>query len=187
MVSVVEQGRQNPMNATPVGWDVADVKYPAVNTCTTVTACGQKGLVGLHLGLLMGAGQEGGKGSEDAKIIDNAYLDMYLHMMKQQAYVRAAGTVTRQVLNVQRESRKLDAIYVAGALQVWVDSAPGMWSRLKENLNKFANEAGARIDYVQFDDRKITTVDIYVTKGAVKFTKAGEVATVVNRDMGFRP
>jgi hypothetical protein len=87
MVSVVEQGRQKPMNATPMGWDVTEVKYPGVNTCTTVTACGQKGLVGLHLGLFMGAGEEGGKGSENAAMIDNAYLDMYLHMMKQQAYV----------------------------------------------------------------------------------------------------
>ena len=54
MVSVVEQARQNPVNATPLGWDVTEVKYPAVNTCTTVTVCGQKGLVGLHLGLMMG-------------------------------------------------------------------------------------------------------------------------------------
>ncbi len=186
MISVVEQGRQKPMNATPLGWDATDVKYPAVNTCTTVTACGQKGLVGLHLGLFMGAGEEGGKGSENAAMIDNEYLDMYLHMMKQQAYVRAAETVMRQVLNVQRQDRKLDVVYVAGALQVWVDSAPSMWARLKGNLEKFAKEAGARLEYFQFDDRKVATVDILVTKGAVKFTKAGEAAAV-NRDVSFRP
>jgi hypothetical protein len=185
MVSVVEQGRQNPMNATPVGWDVADVKYPGVNTCTTVTACGQKGLVGLHLGLFMGAGQEGGKGSENAAMIDNAYLDLYLHMMKQQAYVRAAGTVTRQLGNLRKEDKKLDTIYVAGALQVWAGSAPAIWSRLRSNLERFAKESGARLEYFQFDDSKVMTVDIFVNKGAVKFTKVGEAA-VVTRDVTFR-
>ena len=186
MVSVAEQARQNPMNATPLGWDAADVKYPAVNTCTTVTACGQKGMVGLHLGLFMGAGEEGGKGSENAKMIDNAYLDLYLQMMKQQAYVRAAGTVVRQMGNLRKEDKKLDAIYVAGALQVWVDSAPNMWTRLKDNLGRFAKESGATLQYFQFDDSKIATVDIFVTKAAVKFTKAGD-ATVVGRDVSFRP
>jgi hypothetical protein len=73
MVSVVEQARQNPVNATPLGWDVTEVRYPAVNTCTTVTVCGQKGLVGLHLGLMMG-------GDLPDPTIDNSYLDMYLNM-----------------------------------------------------------------------------------------------------------
>jgi hypothetical protein len=56
----------------------------------------------------------------------------------------------------------------------------------KDNLGKFAKDAGARLEYFQFDDEKITTVDIYVTKGAVKFTEVDNLGSVVNRDMGFR-
>ncbi len=180
MISVVEQARQNPVNATPLGWDVTQVKYPAVNTCTTVTACGQKGLVGLHLGLMMG-------GDIPDPTIDNSYLDMYLNMTRQQAYVRAAGTVTRQLGNLRKEDKKLDTIYVAGALGVWVASAPKIWARLKDNLGKFAKETGARLEYFQFDDSKVTTVDIYVTKAAVKFTEVDKSGSVVNRDVAFRP
>src|SRR5271154_7148008 len=123
MVSIVEQGRQVPMNATPFGFDMAEVVYPGVNTCTTVTAYGGRGLAGLHLGLFMGAGEEGGKGSADSKMIDNAYLDTYLNVLKQQAYVKAATITQKRAFNVNVESKTLGGIYVAGALVVWRDSA----------------------------------------------------------------
>ncbi len=46
--------------------------------------------------------------------------------------------------SLRKEDKKLDAIYVAGALQVWVDSAPNMWTRLKDNLGRFAKEPGGK-------------------------------------------
>lgn len=74
---------------------------------------------------------------------------------------------------VRKEDKKLDTIYVAGALQVWIDSAPSMWTRLKDNLGRFAKESGATLQYFQFDDSKIATVDIFVTKGGGEVHQGG--------------
>ena len=41
-----------------------------MNTCATITACCLKDLIGMYLGLFMGAGEEGGKGSEMSTTID---------------------------------------------------------------------------------------------------------------------
>src|SRR5581483_5108766 len=85
MVNIVEQAKQSPRNATPLGWDATALCYPGVNTCLTISAIGKPNfgktkkegmLVGMHLGLVMGAGEEGGKGSEDSKMIDDAYLGL---------------------------------------------------------------------------------------------------------------
>jgi len=172
MMSIAEQARQKPMNATPFGFDVVEVLYPAVNTCATVTAFGGRGLAGLHLGLFMGAGEEGGKGSEDSKPIDNAHLDLYLHVLKQQAYVKAATVVRKKAFNVNVESKSLDGIYVAGALEVWKTSFRNtLWKALTDYLKAFAKESGARLEYFQFDADVESTVDIHVNKMGVRFTK----------------
>lgn len=171
MVRIAEQARQKPMNATPFGFDVAGVVYPAVNTCATVTAFGGRGLAGLHLGLFMGAGEEGGKGSENSKMIDNAYMDMYLHVLKQQAYVKATTVTRSKFLNVNVDRKSLEGIYVAGALEVWKTSfRETLWKTLKEYVSKLAQESGARVEYFQFDADVESTVDIHVNKAGVRFT-----------------
>ena len=57
---------------------------------------------------------------------------------------------------------------------------------LEGEPGSFREGVGRHLRYVQFDDSKIATVDIFVSKAAVKFTKAGD-PTVVNRDVTFRP
>jgi hypothetical protein len=172
MVSIAEQARQNPKNATPFGFDMAEVVYPGVNTCATVTAVGGRGFAGLHLGLYMSAGEEGGKGSENSKPIDDAYLDMYLHVLKQQAYVKAATMTQRTALNRSVARKSLDRIYVAGALAVWKSSFRNtLWKKLKEYASKLAEESGAQLEYFQFNDDVAFTVDIHVNRAGVRFTK----------------
>lgn len=178
MVSVAEQARQVPVNATPFGFDVAKILYPGVNTCVTVTLFGARGLAGLHLGLFMGAGAEGGKGSEDSKMIDQAYLDTYLNVLKLQAYVKASTVTQKKALNVNVESKSLEGIYVAGALDVWRASGRQMWNYLKAYLDKLAKDNNLKVQYFLFDDDVAATVDIHVQKMSVKFTKVGTETAV---------
>jgi hypothetical protein len=172
MVSIAEQARQNPMNATPIGRDPVEVKYPAVNTCATVTVCCLSNLIGLHLGLFMGAGEEGGKGSESSEMIDLARLDLFLHVLRQHVRVYGGG-----------EPRK---IYVAGALAVWQTVGP-QWPYLKSELAKLLPNKPHELRYVQFDDSVVTTVDIYVTFGGVQFTQVGQRGSIVQADPSFIP
>lgn len=181
MVSIPEQARQVPKNATPYGFDAAEVLFPGVNTCATVTIFGARGLAGLHLGMFMGAGEEGGKGSEDSKMIDNAYLDMYLHVLKLQAYNRASTLTKGKAFKVEVEKKSLDGILVAGAIDVWRASAVGQWNFIKAYLAKIANDNGITVQYYQFDDEQAMTVDIYVQRTGVRFTKVGTQTAVTGQ------
>ena len=178
MVSVPEQARQIPMNATPFGFDTTEIVYPAVNTCATVTLFGARGLAGLHLGMFMGAGEEGGKGSENSRMLDQTYLDTYLHVLKQQAYVKAATETQKTIINVNVKSTSLDGIYVAGALEVWKSSSLALWNRLKSSLDKLAQENNVKVKYFQFDDAASFTVDVHVQKTGVRFTQVGNQTVV---------
>lgn len=162
MIKIVEQAKQSPRNSTPVGWDADTLCFPKVNTCLTISTVGKDGgkLVGLHLGLFMGAGEEGGKGSENSTMIDEAHLEMYLHVQEQQAWVRGNGA---------------SDIYVAGAVEVWQCSAPTLYSLIERTVDVWATKMGATLHkpFKQFDDGKTgsTTVDVYVTRQGVRFTK----------------
>lgn len=181
MVSIAEQARQTPMNATPFGFDAAEVLYPGVNTCATVTAFGARGLAGLHLGLFMGAGEEGGRGSEQSKMIDKAYLDLYLDILKKQAYVKAATIAQRKAVGVTVERKSIDGVIVAGALEVWQSSNRALWNQLKAWVEKLAEEHGLKPRYFQFDDTKADTVDIHVNRQGVQFKKTRTATTVNSR------
>lgn len=159
MKSIVEQAKQNPSNATPIDWDAEKICYPGVNTCLTVTTIGKNGLlVGMHLGLFMGAGQAGGKGSENSKMIDDAYLGMYLFVLEQHTWVRGGGA---------------ERIYVSGALDVWKQNAGKQWQQVKTAVDVWSKKMGAPVVEVAFDDEKSMTVDIYVIRGGVQFTTPG--------------
>jgi hypothetical protein len=171
MVSIVEQAKQNPMNATPIGRDGSEIQYPGVNTCATVTACCLKNLIGMHLGLFMGAGEEGGRGSEMSAMIDLAHLGLFFHVFEQHVKVHGGG-----------EPRK---IFVAGALDVWKSSARPQWNFLKTESLKLVGNDNSKWNAVQFDDSNAMTVDIYVTWKGVQFTKVGERTSIVPADAFF--
>lgn len=167
MISIVEQAKQSPSNATPVGWDTEKLCFPGVNTCLTITAVGkltfgkamkQGQLVGMHLGLFMGAGQEGGGGSENSTMISDAHLDMYLRVMEQHAWIRGGGA---------------SRIYLAGALDVWKQNAAAKWRKVASTMDVWSRKMAAPVSAVAFDDDKSMTVDIYVDRGGVKFTTPG--------------
>jgi hypothetical protein len=84
-------GEAESKNATPIGRDPSEVVYPGVNTCATLTACCLKNLIGMHLGLFMGTGEEGGWGSEMSEMIDAACLGLFLHVFQQHVTVHGAG------------------------------------------------------------------------------------------------
>ena len=173
MVSIPEQARQNPMNATPIGWDPGEVKYPGVNTCTTITACCLKNLIGMHLGLFMGAGEEGGKGSEQSAMLDVAHLDLFLHVFRQHITVNGGGPPRK--------------IYIAGALAVWKSSARPLWNYLKTEVGKLVGGDSSKLAWVQFDDDTIMTVDIYVTWKGVQFSEVDNRVAVVAALPSFTP
>lgn len=167
MVNIVEQAKQSPRNATPLGWDPTHLCYPGVNTCLTISAIGKANfgktrkegmLVGMHLGLFMGAGEEGGKGSEDSTMIDDAYLGLYLHMMEQHAWVRGGGA---------------ERLYIAGAVDVWRCSAASQWRKVTTTLDVWSTKMRAPVDIVRFDDDVCATVDVHVTRAGVRFTTVG--------------
>lgn len=164
MNSIVEQAKQKPSNATPVGWDAEKICYPGVNTCLTVTTIGRNTsgkaglIVGMHLGLFMGAGQEGGKGSENSTMIDDAYLGMYLFVLEQQAWVRGGGA---------------ERIYISGAIDVWKQNAQNQWRQVTTAVGVWGKKMAAPIDIVAFNDAQHMTVDIYVTRAGVRFTAPG--------------
>ncbi len=172
MIDIVEQAKQSPRNATPLGWDATHLRYPGVNTCLTVSTIGkarfgktnaQGMLVGLHLGLFMGAGQEGGAGSEDSAMISPAHLGLYLDMLVQHAWVRGGGA---------------ERIYIAGAVDVWRASAPTLWRQVQTTTDVWHVKMHAPVEIVRFDDDVCATVDINVTRAGVGFTTVGGGAAV---------
>jgi hypothetical protein len=173
MVSIPEQARQNPRNATPIGRDTSEVKYPGVNTCTTITACCLQNLIGMHLGLFMGAGEEGGKGSEQSEIIDLGRLELYLHVLRQHITINGGGPARK--------------IYIAGALDVWKTSARSQWNYLKAELLKLVGNDPSKLSWVQFDDEQSMTVDIFVTWKGVQFSEVDNRAAVVAALPSFTP
>lgn len=167
MIRIAEQAKQSPRNATPLGWDATHLCYPGVNTCLTISAIGKPHfgktskegmLVGMHLGLFMGAGEEGGKGSEHSKMIDDAYLGLYLYMLGQHAWVRGGGA---------------ERLYIAGAVDVWRSSAAAQWRQVTATLDVWSTKMRAPVEIVRFDDDVCATVDVHVTRAGVRFTTVG--------------
>lgn len=166
MKIIAEQARQNPRNATPIGWDAEELCYPAVNTCITISAIGgakferrkeqRDGmLVGLHLGMFMGAGEEGGKGSEDSKPIDDAYLDMYLYVMEKHVWLKAGGA---------------KRLIVTGATEMWEQAASVQWRKITTTLGVWRKKMNFDLEIIQFDDSVLQSVDIYVSRsGPIDF------------------
>jgi hypothetical protein len=165
MVSITEQAKQSPMNATPLGRDPLEIEYPSVNTCVTVTAVCPKNLIGLHLGLMMGAEK-----SADSTMIDLAHLGLYLQVLGQHIKVNGGGNASK--------------VYIAGALAVWKDNASALWNSLKTEALKLAGNS-SKLDMLQFDDTKAETVDIRVSSKGVQFTKVGERTSLVSADPKF--
>lgn len=179
MVSIAEQAKQVPKNATPFGFDATEILYPSVNTCATISLVGARGLAGLHLGLVMGdVITQGVREGEHSQMIDQAYLDMYLNVLRQQAHVKADTVSQAKLLGKTVERRVLEAIYVAGALEIWKGNAAAQWKRLKSSVDKWAGESNIKPRYFQFDDKVAETVDIHVRRAGVSFTKAGTATAV---------
>lgn len=175
MVKIVEQALQSPPNATPIGWDATTLVYPGVNTCATISTLPRGNrksqsagmLVGLHLGLLMAPYEQG----KDAEAIDQDHLDLYLDILQRHTAVKGYGA---------------KAIYVAGALEVWMTNAKQLWAHLKRALHVWSTKSGAPVRYLQFDPNVAFTADITVTSAGVTFAVTGS-GTPVPVDQGFQP
>ena len=153
MIEIVEQAKQQNVNQAPLGSDEKAICFPSVNTCLTVTTVGKDGkLSGLHLGMYMAP--EGN--STDSRQIGEKDVDGYLNALKKKL----------------DESGGADRIYIAGCVNMWQGTMPGILDRIRSTATSWAKEAGGKLEAsIQFDDSDPSneTVDIQVTQKGVKF------------------
>lgn len=155
MQRIVEQARQTPINATPIGWSDGGVVFPKVNTCLTITSIAPVGpAIGLHLGMFM---DDTGPHSAMPSVLPKDHLTSYLNVMEKHVGVK-------QTMPIR--------IYIAGCVWLWQSQQPGLWTV----ITKWAEVTAAKYTGtvkppMQFDDRASYTVDIEVTGTGVKFYK----------------
>lgn len=159
MIDIQEQRYQIPMNGPPVRSDPNGIRYPAVNTCITVTFVFTDILVGVHLGMSMGVDDTSPAYREltaDAHWITNANIQTYMHDAR-----RLIGPVGRR-----GRRGTAQGVYILGNILFWRDMPflHGAWNYLRDGCNRWAGEMGVNCIARYWNDKAANTVNIYVDR-----------------------
>jgi len=167
---IVEQAKQVPINAVPIGWDSEEIIFPGVDTCLAIGVVGSseagKMLVGMHLGMFKGEYVKG-----NSALVDNAYLELCLYMMR---------------AHFSLKCKKVKHIYIAGPFDFWRGSSEllSLFTIIKAKLEDWRKKTKAEI--VVWDTSEVPggTVDVHLVDDRMTFYGSGnknEVAALAEK------